>query len=149
MLGGHPRLFAPPELELLSFKTMAERRAAFPGRDSFWLEGAVRAVIEARGCDAEEAAGSSRPASARAGRRASFYRQLQEWIGGRMLVDKTPSYALDPGGAEAGRRGLRRSRCYIHLVRHPHGMIASFEEARLDQIFFRRAHRSRAASWPS
>ncbi|HEX9943146.1 MAG TPA: amino acid adenylation domain-containing protein, partial [Thermoanaerobaculia bacterium] len=37
MLGGHPGLFAPPELELLSFDTLAERKAAFPGRDSFWL----------------------------------------------------------------------------------------------------------------
>src|SRR6185295_2041789 len=35
MLAGHPRLFAPPELELLSFNTLSERRAAFTGKDSF------------------------------------------------------------------------------------------------------------------
>src|SRR4029079_18765547 len=29
---------------------------------------------------------------------------------------------------------------YIHLIRHPRGMIPSFEEAKLDQIFFRREH---------
>ena len=34
MLGGHPRLFSPPELELLSFNTLRERRAAFTGRDA-------------------------------------------------------------------------------------------------------------------
>ena len=39
MLGGNPRLFAPPELELLNFDTLAERRDAFPGRDAFRLEG--------------------------------------------------------------------------------------------------------------
>ena len=55
MLGGHPGLFAPPELELLAFDTLAERRDAFPGRDAFWLEGALRAVMEVRGCGAEEA----------------------------------------------------------------------------------------------
>jgi amino acid adenylation domain-containing protein len=43
MLGGSPALFAPPELELLSFDTLAERREAFPGRNSFWLEGVTRA----------------------------------------------------------------------------------------------------------
>jgi len=55
MLGGHPRLFSPPELELLSFNTLRERRAAFTGRDAFWLEGVVRGVMEIRGCGAAEA----------------------------------------------------------------------------------------------
>jgi hypothetical protein len=55
MLGGHPRLFAPPELELLSFNTMADREAAFPGRDSFWLEGVIRTVMEVRQCGVEDA----------------------------------------------------------------------------------------------
>ena len=34
LLAGHPALFAPPELELLQFATLAERRAAFAGRDA-------------------------------------------------------------------------------------------------------------------
>src|SRR5947199_900274 len=55
MLGGHPELFAPPELELLSFNTLRERSAAFSGRDSFWLEGAIRAGMEIRRWGAREA----------------------------------------------------------------------------------------------
>src|SRR6185295_16607371 len=55
MLAGHPQLFAPPELALLSFHTLAERRAAFPGRDAFWLQGLLRAVMELRGRSLEEA----------------------------------------------------------------------------------------------
>src|SRR6185369_9303160 len=35
MLGGNPDLFAPPELELLSFDTMSERSAALSGRNAF------------------------------------------------------------------------------------------------------------------
>src|SRR3979409_2802780 len=31
MLGGHPELFAPPELELLAFSTLAERQGGLPG----------------------------------------------------------------------------------------------------------------------
>src|SRR5438046_3400953 len=36
MLGGHPALFAPPELQLLNYNTLRERHAALAsGRDSF------------------------------------------------------------------------------------------------------------------
>ncbi|MFP5286522.1 MAG: amino acid adenylation domain-containing protein, partial [Thermoanaerobaculia bacterium] len=56
MLAGHPRLFAPPELELLNFNTLADRRAAYTGRDSFSLEGLIRAILEVRGCGPDEAA---------------------------------------------------------------------------------------------
>ncbi|HLE84125.1 MAG TPA: amino acid adenylation domain-containing protein, partial [Thermoanaerobaculia bacterium] len=52
MLAGHPDLFAPPELELLPYATLAERREAFRGRDRFRLEGLTRAVMEARGGEA-------------------------------------------------------------------------------------------------
>ncbi len=145
MLGGHPKLFAPPELELLGFGTLAERRAAFPGRDSFWLEGAIRAVMEIHGCGPEEARERMEELERQGLTTASFYGRLQDWLGDlgdlgdRILVDKTPSYALDP-------RVLRRAEeifaepFYIHLIRHPYGMIRSFEEARLDQLFFRREH---------
>jgi amino acid adenylation domain-containing protein len=139
MLGAHPRLFAPPELELLSFRTLAGRRAAFQGRDAFWLEGVTRAVMEARSCGPEEAARLVEEGEGDGWTTRRFYRELQEWISGRMLVDKTPSYALDPEvlrRAEGWFSGAR----YLHLLRHPQAARRSFEEARLDQIFFRRPH---------
>ncbi len=139
MLAGHPRLFAPPELELLSYGTMAERRAAYTGRDAFWLEGAVRAVMEARACGAEEAAALIDEAVEEKLTTRQFYGRLQSWLGGRTLVDKTPSYALDPAALARAEEGFR-SPLYLHLVRHPAGMIRSFDEAKLDQIFFRREH---------
>jgi len=55
MLAGHPHLFAPPELELLSFNTLAERREELTGKYSFWLEGTIRALMEIKGCGMEEA----------------------------------------------------------------------------------------------
>ncbi|HYG61060.1 MAG TPA: condensation domain-containing protein, partial [Thermoanaerobaculia bacterium] len=139
MLAGHPRLFAPPELELLSFETMGDRKAAFTGRDAFWLEGLVRAVMEVRGLDAGEAgeivAGFERDDRST----LEMYRALQEWLGDRLLVDKTPSYALDSEVLERAERELGEP-FYIHLARHPCGMIRSFIEAKLDQIFFRQEH---------
>src|SRR5262249_14312972 len=71
-----------------------------------------------------------------------FYRELAGWLPGRpqrILVDKTPSYALDPevlARAEAGFAGAR----YLHLVRHPQATNRSFEEAKMEQIVFRRPH---------
>ncbi len=140
MLAGHPRLFAPPELELLSFNTLAERAAAFAGRDRFWLEGAVRAVMEIRGCGAEAAADLLADAERGGLSTRELYGRLQAWLGPRMLVDKTPSYALDPAILRRAEEAFERP-LYLHLVRHPYGMIRSFEEAKLDQIFFRREHR--------
>ncbi len=140
MLAGHPGLFAPPELELLTFDTMAERRAAFTGRDSFWLEGAIRAVMAARGLDAARAAALVEDAERQGWETARFYGQLQSWLGERRLVDKTPSYALDPA-VLARAEEVFAEPFYIHLVRHPYGMIHSFEEAKLDQLFFRYPHR--------
>ncbi|HEY4596289.1 MAG TPA: condensation domain-containing protein, partial [Thermoanaerobaculia bacterium] len=139
MLGGNPRLFAPPELELLNFNTLAERREGFAGRDAFRLEGALRAVMEVRGVTAEEAtelvAGYEREGMSAQG----LYRLLQEWIGDRVLVDKTPTYAWDEATLRRAEEAFAGPR-YIHLVRHPYGMIRSFEEARIDQIFFHQDH---------
>ncbi|MEP7013165.1 MAG: non-ribosomal peptide synthase/polyketide synthase, partial [Acidobacteriota bacterium] len=139
MLAGHPRLFAPPELELLTFGDMAERKAAFSGRESFWLEGLLRAVMEVRQCGPEEAAEILAAAEAEALPTQVLTRRLQGWLGDRLLVDKTPSYALDPALLARIEQSFEEPR-YLHLTRHPYGMIRSFEEARLEQVFFRHRH---------
>ncbi len=139
MLAGNPRLFAPPELELLGFNTMDERREAFTGRDSFWLEGVIRAVMEIRSCDPEEAKEWIASCERDGWTTQRFYRQLQERLGDRMLVDKTPSYALEMSVLERAEAAFDEP-FYLHLIRHPYGMIHSFEEAKLEQVFFRRPH---------
>ena len=139
MLGGNPRLFAPPELELLNFDTLAERRDAFAGRDAFRLEGLLRAVMEVRGCGPDEAREIVEGFTDGGMTTRELYRTLQEWIGDRLLVDKTPTYAWDPATLRRAEEAFEGAR-YIHLVRHPYGMIRSFEEARIDQIFFPEDH---------
>ncbi|HEY4594027.1 MAG TPA: amino acid adenylation domain-containing protein, partial [Thermoanaerobaculia bacterium] len=139
MLAGHPRLFAPPELELLSFNTMAERRTAFAGRNAFWLEGLIRAVMEIHRCGPEEARLLVERCEAEDLPTRLVYRRLQEWIGDRTLVDKTPSYALSRDALERAETDFEAP-LYLHLVRHPSAAVRSFEEAKLDQVFFRHAH---------
>jgi amino acid adenylation domain-containing protein len=139
MLAGHPLLFAPPELELLNFDTLAERRDAFPGRDAFRLEGLLRAVMEARVCSPDEARALVEAMEAEGATTREMYRRLGEWIGERTLVDKTPTYAWDAQALARAEAGFTDAR-YLHLVRHPLGMVKSFEEARIDQIFFHEDH---------
>jgi amino acid adenylation domain-containing protein len=134
MLAGHPRLFAPPELELLAFATMGERAGAYGGRNSFALEGLLRAVMELRGGDAAAARAWVGELERDDLPVAEVYRRLQEASGGRLLVDKTPSYALDP---ETLRRAERifDEPLYLHLVRHPRATIDSYVEARMDRVY--------------
>ena len=147
MLGGHPSLFAPPELELLSFETLAERKAALSGRYgsflektalgdryNFWLEGMVRAIMALRGCDAEEAKRTMEDWEGRQLTTIQCYRLMQSWLGDRILVDKTPSYSFNLETLKRAEVHFDRA-LYIHLLRHPRAMIRSFEEAKFDQIF--------------
>jgi hypothetical protein len=134
MLGGHSRMVAPPELELLSYNDLRQRREAFSGRESFWQQGTVRALMQLRSCDREEAEREMARYEADGMTTQGFYRVMQEAAGDALLVDKTPFYAFD-------METLRRAEdefegaLYIHLVRNPYGMIRSYEEAHVDQIF--------------
>jgi hypothetical protein len=139
MLAGHRQLFAPPELELLGFNTLGERKAAFSARYGFWLEGMIRAIMHIKGCDADRANTIMQECESQNMSVKQFYRLMQEWARGRTLVDKTPSYALDIGVLNRAEEYFDNA-MYIHLLRHPHGMIRSFEEAKLEQVFFRYQH---------
>jgi len=139
MLAGHPQLFAAAELQLLGFNTLRERRAAYSGKYSLWLEGTVRVVMQIQGCDADQAKRILARYEDQGMTTKQFYRVLQDWIAPQTLVDKSPSYALDLAM-------LKRAECdfqdalYIHLVRHPYAMVRSFECYRLEQVFFMPEH---------
>ncbi len=134
MLAGHSGLFAPPELELLGFSQMAERRRLLAGRWSFAREGLQRAIMELTGENAAGAAARIATMEEQEWSTARAYRSLQEQAAPRVLVDKTPRYALDRGTldrAEAWFQGAR----YIHLLRHPCAMAHSYVEANMDRVY--------------
>ncbi len=135
MLGGHPALFAPPELQLLNYNTLRERKAALSSeRDSFWLQGLIRALMEIRRCEADEATRIMEEFEQRDLSVKECYRLMQDWLGDVMFVDKTPVYSLDLQTLKRAEEDFENAR-YIHLIRHPSPMIASFEEAKL-HVFF-------------
>ncbi|MFP5285712.1 MAG: condensation domain-containing protein, partial [Thermoanaerobaculia bacterium] len=134
MLAGHPGVFAPPELELLAFRTMAERRDVYSGRNRFAVEGLLRAVMDLHGCDADRAREIVAEAEDQGLTVGQFFRRLQEWAGGRLVVDKTPSYALDLWTLRRAER-MFESPLYVHLIRHPRATIDSYLEAKMDQVY--------------
>lgn len=138
MLAGHPDLFAASELQLLGFNRLRERRVAYSGKYSLWLEGAIRTIMDIKGCDAEQAARVMEVYEQRDYTTKRFYRVLQEWIGDRTLVDKSPSYVLDLNTLEKAEHDFHDA-LYIHLVRHPYAMVRSFENYHMDQVLFLKA----------
>lgn len=129
MLAGHPQLFSPPELQLLQFDSLKERSAAFTGYERYMQEGTVRAIMQIRQCDLDAAQEVMEEMEDSATSVRHFYRQMQDWVDPRMLVDKTPDYAMDVDvlrRAEAYFEGA----LYVHLARHPLGMIRSYEKGR-------------------
>ena len=135
MLGGHPALFAPPELQLLIYNTLRERKAALSSeRDSFWLQGTIRALMGIRNCEADEAIRIMNDFEQRDMSVKEFYRLMQDWLGNVTLVDKTPTYSLDLQTLKRAEEDFEDAR-YLHLLRHPSPSIASFAEAKL-HVFF-------------
>ena len=134
MLAGNPQLFAPPELHALSYASMDERRADLDGERGDQLrEGAVRSLMQTRDWSADEARSLIETCEAQGMSTGEFYGLLQANLDGRLLVDKTPTYAYSVdilGQAEA----YFEDPLYIHLVRHPCGMIRSYEESDLTRM---------------
>jgi acyl carrier protein len=134
LLAGNPALFAPPELHLLYFADMAQRRQALANKwNEHLLSGTVRAVMQLRSCSSAEAEEFVRSCEDRRMPTHEFYAALQGFGGARLLVDKTPTYAVHTGIMQRAERDFQAP-LYIHLVRHPCGMIRSFEDARMEQL---------------
>jgi amino acid adenylation domain-containing protein len=134
ILAGNPLLFSPPELELLNFNTLHEREMTLSGQYSFFLEGVVRAVMQIRQCAATVAFAIVRDLAEANTSIQDFYKLLQTEIGNKLLVDKSPNYAFDPVTLQRIENYFEAPK-YIYLTRNPYGMIHSFEEAKMDQIF--------------
>jgi amino acid adenylation domain-containing protein len=139
MLAGHPELFAASELQLLGFMTMQQRAAAYSGRFSNWLDGAVRTVMEVEGLDAERAKAAIAAAESDGLTTKRFFARLQADVAPRILVDKSPSYALDPAAMRKAEADFDDP-LYIHLVRDPRAVVDSFERHHMEQVLYLHEH---------
>jgi amino acid adenylation domain-containing protein len=132
MLGGHPDLFAPPELELLGFETMAGRAAGLAGGTASLGDGLAHALTELERLTPDQAHDVLRAAGDEPV--GLLYERIQHRLGGRLLVEKTSTYATDAAALRRAELLFDEPR-YLHLVRHPAAMIRSYQQVRLDQVF--------------
>lgn len=134
MVAGNPSLFAPPELHLLSYATMDERRADLSSEHSEQLlDGAVRSLMQTRGWSGDQARAFIADCEAQKMGTGAFFGALQEGLGERLLVDKTPTYAFSTDILKQAEACFDDP-LYIHLVRHPCGMVRSYEESNLTRM---------------
>ena len=131
MLAGHPQLFAPPELGLLHYNTLADMLA--DDQYNMGRQGLLRTLMQIDNGTVAEAEQKLAIYQAQRLSAPQLYRRLQQAIAPRLLVDKTPSYGFDPATLHQAEAIFADAR-YIHLMRHPYGMIHSFEEAHLDLL---------------
>ncbi|MBI4614804.1 MAG: alpha/beta fold hydrolase, partial [Planctomycetes bacterium] len=131
MLAGHPRLFCPPELHLLPFSGMKERRQALG--PSHLDEGLVRAMMELRGEGAQTCRALVGELALRDAPVEEVYATLQELASPRLLVDKSPTYAAHPGALRRVEELFGEAR-YVLLARHPSAVIESFVRVRMDRL---------------
>lgn len=134
ILAGSPQLLSPPELHLLSYSTLAQRKAALE-RDSTQqlLQGTIRAIAQLQNCSVEAAERTMALYEQDNLTTQDFYQLLQSWSGDRILADKTPTYAFSLDTLTKAEQTFDAP-IYIHLVRHPYGMIRSYEESKLERI---------------
>ena len=124
LLGGHPELFAPPELDLLQYNQLSEKGTA--------IDSCIRALMTLEKIDVEEAT-QLYNRLAKNMSTLDFYAYLLNRLGDKILVDKSPEYVLNP-------HALDRIPTYfefpyiIHLTRHPYATIISKETSKLNII---------------
>jgi acyl transferase domain-containing protein/thioesterase domain-containing protein len=131
MLAGHPDLFCPPELHLLPYADMAERRRRerSPDRD----QGIRRAFMELLGIGSDEAERLTDDLDETNATTRNVYRRLQALADPRRLVDKSPGNANTIESLESAERDFDAPR-YLVLTRHPYAVIESFVRNRFAQL---------------
>ncbi|NEP12052.1 MAG: alpha/beta fold hydrolase, partial [Symploca sp. SIO2C1] len=131
MLAGHSSLFSPPELHLLPFDTMKERQEQL--KLSYLGEGLQKAFMEIKDLNATASQTLIEDLESQNLSIQQVYGMLQASIAPRLLVDKSPSYAINRTILERGEALFANSK-YIYLVRHPYSVIESFVRMRMQKL---------------
>ncbi|MGK7888372.1 MAG: alpha/beta fold hydrolase, partial [Leptolyngbyaceae cyanobacterium] len=131
MLAGHSRLFATPELHLLPFDTMTERQQQLG--DAHLSEGLERSLMELHQWDSSTSHAQVQQWLDQNLSIAEVYANLQASTAHRLLVDKSPTYAMHRPTLDRAESLFENAK-YIHLVRHPYAVVESFVRMRMDKL---------------
>lgn len=134
MLSGHEEIFSPPELHLLQFDRMGDRKRSLIESRRMWMRtGVFQAFEQAGGIKKREAVRLVKELEERNTPVAEVYRRLHRLAGKELFVDKSPSYVINKmwlGRAE----DMFVDPKYIYLSRHPYSVMESFVRMRLGRL---------------
>lgn len=133
ILSCHPALFSPGELGLLEVDNMGEWQRSPVCRSR--KKGLTDVMTRLFGDEPATWRRWIDEAIHRFTPTLNIYRLIQHGIGDRVLVDKTPDYAMDLDVLQKSQEWFTDTR-YIHLCRHPLAVIESFIRNRLTDHFF-------------
>ena len=131
MLAGHPKLSSPPELHLLPFDDLQQREAELGV--SQLGEGLKRALMALKGIDAAQSQTLVDELIQANYSVQQVYQMLQQLAGDKLLIDKSPTYASNRETLEKAETIFNGAK-YIHLVRHPYGVVESFARMRMNKL---------------
>ncbi|MBU8895092.1 acyltransferase domain-containing protein [Corallococcus sp. M34] len=136
MLAGHPQLFCPPEVNLLFFETMRQWKENIGfGSEMEWTTGGLQwAFMELQGLDSTAGAALVDKLVADNVSSQEVFGKLQALAGSRLLVDKTPTYAMEAETLWRAEEMFDRPK-YIYLYRHPYPVMESVLRMRFDRLF--------------
>jgi 3-oxoacyl-(acyl-carrier-protein) synthase/aryl carrier-like protein len=131
MLMGNTHLFAPPELHLLNFSNLKERKLLL-GNTGLG-DGLIETIKTLKNISIEEAKAWLEQEESRSLPVKELYRKIQEMTNDMMLVDKSPSYASDINVLRKAEKQFANAR-YVFLVRHPYAVMESIVRNRFHKF---------------
>jgi hypothetical protein len=135
MLAGHPQVFSPPELHLLIYESMGQRKRVLEESGQEWIRlGLSAAFMEAHGLNRKQAGDYIQKLEREDAPIEEVYRALSDRLNDRLLVDKTPTYAFHSHWLARAEEIAEKPK-YIYLSRHPNGVMRSFVQRRFHKLF--------------
>ncbi|MCU0839639.1 MAG: sulfotransferase [Rhodospirillales bacterium] len=131
MLGNHPEMFGLAETNLFAAETLSELARLFRWRPRF-RHGLLRSLAELGFAEQSEETVEAAKAWLAENEElstAEVFTILAEWAGPRTVIDKSPLHVYAAGALQRMQRGFADA-YYLHLTRHPAGMLASSAEIR-------------------
>lgn len=137
MIGCHPQMYGLPEINLFCAGTVGEllkiyRRHTMANR--YLDQGLLRSLAELAFAEqTEETVEAARAwlADNEHLTTDALFRDMQEWAGGRGLVDKSPFNVHAPASLQRIRKTIPEAR-FLHLTRHPGDTVKSGYQGQKD-----------------
>lgn len=131
MLMSNTKLFAPPELHLLNFNSLLDRKKQL-GLTPLY-EGLLETITSLMDIGVDEAKQYLKNEEENNTSSIEFYKKLQSLAGDRILVDKSPSYAENTETLFKAEAAFENAK-YIVLMRHPFAVMESVIRNRFHRL---------------